>query len=87
MKFDPQRPHRRSIRLKDFDYSQPGGYFVTIVTYQRDCIFGNIVNEKMELNALGVIADECWRAIPEHFQNTELGAIVRSFKSAASDVN
>jgi putative transposase len=73
MKFDPQKHHRRSIRIMSFDYAQPGGYFVTIVTYQRDCIFGNIVNEKMQLNALGIIADECWRAIPEHFPNIELG--------------
>ena len=76
MKFDPQKHHRRSIRITGFDYAQPGGYFVTIVTYQRDSIFGNIVNEEMQLNALGVIADECWCAIPDHFPNVELGAYI-----------
>jgi putative transposase len=76
MKFDPQKHHRRSIRIKEFDYAQPGGYFVTIVTYQRDCIFGNIVNEEIQLNAFGKIADECWRAIPDHFRNVELGAYI-----------
>lgn len=76
MKFDSQKHHRRSIRLKEYDYSQPGGYFVTIVTYQRDVLFGEIVNEEMVLNDFGKIADECWRAIPEHFPNVELGAYV-----------
>ena len=74
MKFDPQKHHRRSIRLKEYDYTQPGGYFITIVTYQRDCLFGEIVNGEMRLNDLGKIAGECWHAIPDHFPNVELGA-------------
>ena len=76
MKFDSQKHHRRSIRLKQYDYTQPGGYFVTIVTYQRDLLFGEITNEEMQLNEFGCIADECWRAIPDHFTNVELGACV-----------
>jgi putative transposase len=76
MKFSSQKHHRRSIRLKGYDYTQSGGYFITIMTYQRDCKFGNIVNKKMQLNALGVIVEECWRAIPDHFPNVELGAYV-----------
>jgi len=76
MRFDPQKHHRRSIRLKEYDYTQPGGYFVTIVTFQRDCLFGEIVNEEMQLNEFGKITDECWRAIPEHFGNIDLGAYV-----------
>ena len=75
-KFDPKKHHRKSIRLPEYDYSQAGAYYVTIVTYQRDCLFGEIVNEEMILNDLGKIADECWRAIPEHFPNVELGAYV-----------
>lgn len=81
-KFDPQRHHRRSIRLKNYDYAQPGGYFITIVTYQRDMLFGEITNGEtpqggdVQLNALGNIADECWRAIPDHFPNVELDAYV-----------
>jgi putative transposase len=76
MKFDPQKHHRRSIRLKEYDYTQPGGYFITIVAYQRDCLFGEIVNGEMRLKDLGKIADECWRSIPNHFPNVELGAYV-----------
>ena len=75
-KFDPQKHHRRSIRLKGYDYSQEGAYYVTIVTYHRDYLFGEIVNEEMVLNEFGKIADECWRAIPDHFAFVELGAYV-----------
>jgi REP element-mobilizing transposase RayT len=75
-KFDLQKLHRRSIRLKGYDYSQAGAYFVTLVAYQRDCLFGEIRDAKMVLNDLGTIADECWRAIPDHFQLVELGAHV-----------
>jgi len=75
-KFDPNKHHRRSIRLQKHDYSQEGAYYVTIVTYQRDCLFGEIVNKEMILNEFGKIADECWCAIPEHFPNVELGTYV-----------
>jgi REP element-mobilizing transposase RayT len=64
---------RRSVRLKGYDYSQAGGYYVTIVTLGRECLFGEVVAAEMRLNALGRIADECWRAIPEHFPNVTLG--------------
>ena len=75
-KFDPKKHHRRSIRLQGYDYSQAGAYYVTIVTYHRDCLFGEIVKEEMILNDFGKIADECWRAISDHFQFVELGAHV-----------
>ena len=75
-KYDPQRHHRRSIRLPDYDYARPGAYFITMVTYQRDCLFGNIVDGKMHLSAMGQIAEEHWRLIPEHFPQVELGAYV-----------
>ena len=76
MKFDPQKHHRHSIRLKEYDYTQPGGYFVTIMAHQRVCLFGGIANEKMQLNESGSIVEECWHAIPDHFTNVELGAYV-----------
>ncbi len=76
VKFDPQKHHRRSIRLKNYDYAQAGGYFITIVTYQRDMLFGKIIRGEMQLSSYGKIADECWRAIPDHFPNVELGVYV-----------
>jgi putative transposase len=75
-KFDPRKHHRRSIRLKGYDYSQAGAYYITIVTYQRDCLFGEIMNKEMIPNDFGNIADECWRGIPKHFTFVELGAHV-----------
>ncbi len=75
-RFDSQKHHRHSIRLPNYDYSQPGAYFVTVVTYQRILLFGNIVNQEMRLNDFGKVADECWSAIPDHFPNAELGAYV-----------
>lgn len=68
--------HHRSIRLKGYDYSQPGGYFVTIVTYQRECLFGDVVDCVIKLNDFGEIADECWRVIPKHFPFVDLGVHV-----------
>lgn len=75
-KFDPQKHHRRSIRLKGYDYSQEGAYYVTIVTWRREFLFGNIVNGEIMLSKRGQIADVCWREIPNHFPHVELGAYV-----------
>ena len=74
--YDPQKHHRRSIRLPAHDYSHPGAYFITLVTYQRDCLFGNIVEGEMQLSAMGQVAEEHWRLIPQHFPQVELGAYV-----------
>ena len=67
---------RRSIRLRDYDYAQSGAYFVTICTHDRACLFGEIVNDAMALNAMGDIAQRCWEAIPTHFPNVELDAFI-----------
>jgi putative transposase len=74
---DPaQRYHRRSIRLPGADYAQPGAYFITLVSANRDCLFGKIMDDSMQLSPTGIIADEHWRAIPDHFPNVELGPYV-----------
>lgn len=54
------RHHRRSIRLQKYDYSEIGAYFITICTYNRECLFGDIVNDAVILNELGVIAHDEW---------------------------
>jgi REP element-mobilizing transposase RayT len=58
--YDPQKHHRRSMRLKGYNYAEPGAYFITLVTYHREKIFGRIVNGEMQLSALGQIAHEEW---------------------------
>lgn len=72
MKFDPQKHHRRSIRLKEYDYSQAGAYFVTIDAQNRECLFGEIVNYEMILNEAGKMVDEQWKAMLERFPGIEL---------------
>ena len=67
---------RKSIRLIGYDYAQAGGYYVTIVTFQRECLFGEIACGEVRLNALGRIVAECWQAIPEHFPRAEVDAFV-----------
>jgi putative transposase len=68
MKFDP-RKHRRSIRLKGYDYTTPGAYFITICTYQRECLFGEIINEVVILNGLGEIVKHAWHDLPNHYSH------------------
>ena len=60
MKYNPDIHHRRSIRLKNFDYSQNGAYFITLCTYERKNLFGYIDSDKMHLNALGMMVQEEW---------------------------
>jgi putative transposase len=69
MKYDPHIHHRRSIRLKGYDYSQAGLYFVTICCENKEHRFGKIENDEMILNDAGKIANECWMEIPKHFPN------------------
>ena len=70
--FDAQKYHRHSIRLKGHDYSQPGAYFVTIVTCQREALIGEIMNGVMRLNPLGKLVEKCWLTIPTHFPQARL---------------
>jgi len=60
MPYDPARHHRRSIRLKGYDYTQPGAYFITLCTQNREHLFGAVVEGEMRLNAWGKIAREEW---------------------------
>jgi putative transposase len=76
MKFDPQKHHRRSIRLKGYDYAQAGAYFVTIVAWQREMLFGEIVDGKMILNDFGKIVSEKWQWLEIQYEYVELGAWV-----------
>jgi putative transposase len=60
MTYDPRKHHRRSIRLPGYDYTQPGAYFVTFVAHDRECLFGNVVDGVMQLNAFGEIVRDEW---------------------------
>jgi putative transposase len=74
MKFDPKIHHRRSIRLQGYDYSQAGAYFVTMVTWQRECLFGEVVNGEMHLNNFGEIVAQTWQWLEKQYLYVEMGA-------------
>ncbi len=68
-----QKQHRRkSIRLKNYDYSNPNWYYITICSFNRKSIFGTIKKSKMILSNYGKIVAENWKAIPNHFKNVSL---------------
>ncbi|MCQ4574443.1 MAG: hypothetical protein NOU37_04285 [Candidatus Brocadiales bacterium] len=71
-----RKHHRRSIRLKGYDYSRKGAYFVTICTQKKTCLFGDIEDRNMVLNAIGQIVENCWEEIPKHFDNVKLDVFV-----------
>ena len=76
MKYNPEIHNRRSIRLKEYDYSQEGYYYVTICTKNRECHFGQIVNGKMKLNDSGEIVQFCWHDLPNHYAFCKLDEFV-----------
>lgn len=69
-------PRRKSPRKYGYDYTQPGGYFVTICTHHRDHLFGEIIDRQMHRNAWGNVAAACWQAIPEHFPHSAIDSFV-----------
>ena len=60
MKYNPEIHHRRSIRLKGYDYGQAGLYFITICTWQRGHTLGAIEDGEMQLSQFGEIARDEW---------------------------
>ena len=76
MPFDPQRHHRRSIRLKGYDYAQAGAYFVTICAQGRECFFGEVVNDQVQLNDAGQMMESAWLDLPNRFPHVELDEFV-----------
>ena len=71
-KYNPNIHHRRSIRLKGYDYSQAGLYFITICVKNRQCLFGNIANGKMILNDAGRMVQNQWVKLCQRFKNIQL---------------
>jgi putative transposase len=66
--------HRKSIRLKGYDYSSEGLYFITICCQDRVCRFGDVLDGKMILNEFGQIANDEWIKLVDRFENFELDA-------------
>jgi putative transposase len=64
--------HRRSIRLREYDYSSTGAYFVTICVHGRECLFGEITDCEMKLNDAGRLVEGVWKGLPGRFPHVEL---------------
>jgi len=67
MKYNPDIHHRRSVRLKGYDYSKKGLYFITICTQNCLCLFGNIEKGDMELNDAGIMIKHQWQELIHRF--------------------
>jgi REP element-mobilizing transposase RayT len=80
-KYNPDLHHRRSVRLRDYDYSQEGLYFITLCVQNRECIFGNVVDGADDADVAGAgacrgVARNAPTDTPTMILN-EIGEIVR----------
>lgn len=69
MNYNPNIHHRRTIRLQTYDYSNEGLYFVTICTHNRQPLFGQIVNDEMELNDAGRMVEKQYHLLEQKYSN------------------
>jgi putative transposase len=76
MEYDPKQHHRRSIRLKDYDYTRAGAYFVTILARDRRNMFGEVVDSQVRINTNGNAVAETWQWLATQYPYVELDAWV-----------
>ena len=76
IEYDSNKHDRRSIRMPGYDYSSFGAYFVTICAHGGQCLFGEVVDGEMHLNAAGEVVRDCWEGLPRHYAGVELDAFV-----------
>jgi len=76
MNRDQNRRHRRCLRLKTYDYSQAGAYFVTITIQNRLCLLGEVRAGVMVLSPAGRLVSDGWEALPTQFAGVTLDAFV-----------
>ena len=71
-KYDPNIHHRKSIRLKGYDYSKAGLYYLTICVKNRACLYGDVIGGEMNLNHAGMMVENQWLLLPKRFNNIKL---------------
>jgi REP element-mobilizing transposase RayT len=76
MSYNPEKHHRRSIRLRGYDYTREGAYYFTICCHQKRCLLGEIQDGVMHLNLVGTTVKAVWDSLPRHFPLIELDAFV-----------
>lgn len=74
MRYDPEIHHRRSIRLKGYDYAAPGAYFVTICIHGRECLLGEVAGGTMLVGPAGEAVRSAWEELPGHYPRLRLDA-------------
>ena len=75
-RYDLNQPRRKPIRLKGYDYSRAGAYFITIVVQGRLCSFGDVVDGEMSLNGAGKMIHRVWDRMPGRFPSVEMDEFV-----------
>jgi putative transposase len=68
--------NRKSLRLLNYEYTQEGAYFITILTVNRECLFGDVVQGEIRLNPIGNIVKDVWQSIPIHFPQASVDDFV-----------
>ncbi|HEY3567337.1 MAG TPA: hypothetical protein VGP73_05325, partial [Thermoanaerobaculia bacterium] len=72
LRYDPDKHHRRSIRLKGYNYSQDGAYFVTVCVQQRECLFGEVESGGVQLSDSGTMIEGWWEELEKKFSTVVL---------------
>jgi REP element-mobilizing transposase RayT len=73
---EPIKHRRHSLRLKGYDYAQAGAYFITLCAHDRACLFGEVIDGSMRLNAVGQLAATLWNDMPARFTQADLDLFV-----------
>jgi putative transposase len=76
MVFNPQKHHRRSIRLRGYDYTRAGVYFVTMCVRNREMLLGSIVDGNVKLNDTGVLVHNCWNQLSNKYPDVDLDTFI-----------
>ncbi len=72
MKYDRNKHDRHSIRVPGYDYRTPGAYFITICSWQRECLFGEVIDGTMQLSTYGQTVLFNWSILPKRYKNVAL---------------
>lgn len=76
MTYELKKHHRRSIRLREWNYSRSGAYFVTVCTQDRKCLFGDIINAEIVLNESGKMIWKWWNEVNNKFQYVQTDEVI-----------
>jgi putative transposase len=71
VKYAPNKHHRRSIRLKDYDYTRAGANFITICAQDRVCLFGDVADGRLQLSPAGRMVQSAWDELPTFYPGVE----------------